>query len=900
MDLRKEFLAYFEKKDHLVLPSSGLIPKNDPSVLLTTAGMQQFKPYYLGTEKPPSSRICTVQKCFRTSDIESVGYTERHLTFFEMLGNFSFGDYFKKEAIEFALKFITGVLKIPLGRLSAGVFEGDAGIPADEESIKLWIKNGINPEKIYRYGKKENFWGPAGDTGPCGPCTEIYYDFGVSHGCGREDCSPSCECGRFMEIWNLVFTQYNFDGKKYSELPDKNIDTGMGLERIAAVLEGSPSVFKTPLFKDIVQKIEEISGKEFNIKKTDENSREVNRAIRILADHSRAIYFLISDGVTPSNEGRGYILRRIIRRAIRFGKILGIDDYFLNRIGIQILEQYGSYYPGLVDKKEFSFKVVSDEEERFTKTLEEGVSILLDKIRQEKSRGNNFFDPQDAFRLYDTFGFPVELTVEILKENGLSLNMKKFSEYLNRHVEKSKKKTAFDKKITEDPGLYKKIQHEAPVEFEGFYKDNLFSKVTGLLKTGDDGKKEIAGKLSAGEKGEIILGVTPFYAEKGGQAGDSGIIKGGHGIFEVNDSQAPMEGIIIHRGVIKEGVIKEGEEVEAVVDRRRRIDIRRNHTATHLLHWALRQVFGDEVKQSGSFVTNSYFRFDYTIFRPPSKGQLEKVERMVNEKIIKNDTVKCFETTREYANELGAVALFEEKYGSYVRVVEIDNYSRELCGGIHSKRTGELGLFKIISDSSIGANLRRIEAETGIYAYESMVEREHILEKISGSLETEATGTPEKIIDLKNKIQSIKEELDSIKIKMVTDIILQDGVHKISSDFKIISFNISCDNNIPEIDIGLMGQVIDRIKDYYGNNNLFIILGHIIKNKPVIVLGCSKDLVDRGIRCGELAGEIAPIVGGGGGGRPDFAQLGGSLPEKLNEALKSAVKKTENLMGDKN
>jgi len=424
MDIRKIFLEYFKKNRHLIMPSSSLIPQNDPSVLLTTAGMQQFKPYYLGTEIPPGGRIATVQKCFRTSDIDNVGYTDRHLTFFEMLGNFSFGDYFKKEAIEFAFDFIVNILKLPKDRLTAAVFKGDGNIPADEESIRYWIDSGIEKDKIYRFYKNENFWGPAGNTGPCGPCTEIYYDFGPDAGCGRKECDPSCECGRFLEIWNLVFTQYNFDGNKYTELPKKNIDTGMGLERITAVMEGQSSIFKTSLFTPILDRIYEITGKKLTNTGDKDHDVEINKALRVLADHSRAIYFLLADGVAPSNEGRGYILRRIIRRAIRFGRKLGIDDYFLNEIGRTVIDNYSQYYPELSEKDALACRIVLDEEKRFARTLKEGSVILSEMIDRANKKNKKRLDPKDAFILYETYGFPVELTSEILDEHNIQLDYK--------------------------------------------------------------------------------------------------------------------------------------------------------------------------------------------------------------------------------------------------------------------------------------------------------------------------------------------------------------------------------------------------------------------------------------------------------------------------------------------
>src|SRR4030042_1861531 len=671
MDIRQKFLKYFEKKGHIIIPSSGLIPHNDPSVLLTTAGMQQFKPYYLGMKKPPGKRIATVQKCFRTSDIDSVGYTERHLTFFEMLGNFSFADYFKKEAINYSLDFLLNDLGITESKLVFTVFKGNKDIPADLESIKYWQEKGISTDRIYQYGKEDNFWGPAGDTGPCGPCAEIHYDFGEGYGCGSKDCNPNCGCSRFLEIWNLVFTQYNFNGIKYIELPQKNIDTGMGLERITAVLEGNSSVFKTSLFNGI------------------------------------------------------------IKRSIRFGRLIGIRDYFLNDIGKLVIDEYSKVYPGLLEKKEFSFKLVSDEEKRFTKTLKEGSKVLLQKINEIKKNKEEYLNPEDAFKLYDTFGFPVELTGEILKEK--------------------------------------------------------------IIKFDRSGNKKLTSRLSEGEKGEIILKETPFYGEKGGQVGDRGIIRRDNNVFIVQDCTIPVEGIYVHRGFVEKGILKVGDEISAEVDYNHRKSISKNHTATHILHWVLRSLYGSEVKQAGSFVGEDRFRFDYSIYNAPSEENLNKIERIINEKIQNNDPVRCFETTREFAGEIGAVALFDEKYGKFVRVVEINNYSRELCGGIHVEGTGEIGLFKIISDSSIGANLRRIEAATGMSAYKYLEEKEKILKKISASLEVEDNKILDTLEKVKDSMKKKEEELEQMKIKTAKKEILKKFRFIKSQDegLKIIDFDFS-------------------------------------------------------------------------------------------------------------
>lgn len=922
MDIRKTYLDYFMKKGHLQMPSASLIPTNDPSVLLTTAGMQQFKPYYLGVEKPPKNRIVTVQKCFRTSDIDRVGYSNQHLTFFEMLGNFAFADYFKKEAINFTTDFILNILKIPIEKLSVGVFSGEGEIPEDNEAIQLWLKHGIAEEKIYKFGKSENFWGPAGDTGPCGPCTEIYYDFGKEYGCGNKKCSPLCECERFLEIWNLVFTQYNFTGKRYNELPNKNIDTGMGLERIEAVLEKNPSVFKTILFKDIIEKIEDISGKKMTTKKTKDFNPEINKCVKIIADHSRAINFLISDGVMPSNEGRGYILRRIIRRAIRFGRLLGINGYFLNDIAEVVINNYSSNYPELKEKREVASRIINDEEKRFSNTLKEGTKILSQKIEELKVSGIKYIDSEVAFRLYETYGFPVELTIEILNENNLSIDIHKFNEFMKGHSIKSREKTVFDKKIDKKIELYKQLAGQFDVKFTGYQENKSSSKIMSIIKynkvdikagrPGENAQKsadsgtgnDYSNMLSEGEEGEIILKTTPFYGEKGGEIGDRGIIRieNTSSVFVVEDCKIPLDGIITHKGRVREGKFNVGDEVSAEIDINFRKNIARNHTSTHLIHWALRTVFGKEVTQAGSYVAEDRFRFDYNITLSPDSVNMEKVERIINEKIQKDDVVRIFETTKEYAEEIGAISLFNEKYGKFVRVVEINNYSRELCGGIHVNRTGEIGILKILSDSSIGANIRRIEAVTGIHAYNYLNAGEKVLKEISILLEVEPMQVKSKLEDLKISERKFEEDLNILQVKALKkEILSKFGIDMINSgantgisasagtqigdEVTIIDFDFTRSEFKIKIDTQTMGLIGDELLNGFNEKNIFLIFGNIINGKPVLILQSSKDLLSRGINCSVIAKDVGKILKGGGGGKPEFAQVGGSDSSTLSEAI---------------
>ncbi len=893
MEIREKFLNYFKSKGHLVLPSSNLIPDDDPSVLLTTAGMQPFKPYYLGIKKPPSTRIATVQKCFRTSDIESVGYTQRHLTFFEMLGNFSFGDYFKEEAIQFALDFLLNVLGLDIKNLQVAVFKGEGKLPRDQEAIDYWKQNGIPQNKIYEFGKSENFWGPAGETGPCGPCTEIYYDFGEKVGCRRADCSPECECGRFLEIWNLVFTQYNFDGTDYVELPSKNIDTGMGLERIEAVLGGDPSVFKTNLFGDIVSTIKELAPP----KNSPVKATEYKRAIRIMADHARAIYFLITDGVIPSNEGRGYILRRIIRRATRFGRLVGIKHTFLNELGEKVIDNYFKAYPQLKEGKNFAFRIVGDEEKKFSKTLEEGSKALSSAITGLKQENNNYIDPKDAFRLYETYGFPVELTQEILKEHGLKLDMSGFNKYMQEHVRKSRKKSAFDKKIDKKIDVYRELAKKLNIDFVGYHNLEANTEVEQILGYGKAGGVSATDYLSENQEGEIILKSTPFYAEKGGQIGDQGSITLNGSIFNVTDTQMPVEGVTVHKGRMAAGQIKNGDKVRAIVDKEMRKNTSKNHTATHLLHWALKAVLGKEVNQQGSLVHSKRFRFDYISYEAPKMSDMERIENIVNQKIQNDDVVRVFETTKTYAQEIGALALFDEKYGDFVRVIEINNYSRELCGGTHIKRTGEIGLFKIISESSIGANTRRIEAVTGMHAFKYLNERLKKYGKIISELGTEKDAL-ENIRELKKTNQNLIEKLGNITIKEARDEILSKfNYDKNSNKLKIFYHDFSKSIHSSGLDAESLALLGDQIRDMYSQKLSFIALGNTINKKPLLVVQATPDLVKQNIHCGKIARDAGKILGGGGGGKPDFAQSGGSKPQFMSQALEMLKDKIEKLCG---
>jgi alanyl-tRNA synthetase len=886
MDIRNTFLKYFKNRGHLVMPSASLVPLNDPSVLLTTAGMQQFKPYYLGTQKPPGPRIATVQKCFRTSDIERVGTTEQHLTFFEMLGNFAFADYFKKEAVDFALEFLLDVLNISLEKLAVGVFAGDDSIPEDEEAIKLWTGHGIKENRIYRYGKSDNFWGPAGDTGPCGPCTEIYYDFGRNSGCGSDTCSPGCGCGRYLEIWNLVFTQYNFNGTKYEELPNKNIDTGMGLERIAAVLQKNPSVFKTGFFMPVVKRVEELSGAKLLSKNDAGYDGHINRCIKIIADHSRAVAFLAADGVTPANESRGYILRRILRRAVRFGRLLNIKDCFLNDLAEIVIDNYASFYPELENKKDEIYRIIGQEEKKFLQTLKDGSKVLSLQIEQIKSSGGRYLEPSTAFKLYETFGFPVELTTEILNENGFELDTGKFNDFMTMHSEKSRKTTAFDKKIDSNLEVYKKISKETEVEFSGYQELKRTAFIMHMLKYRDGNGAEPVEMLCSGDRGEIILDITPFYAEKGGEIGDRGKIVGMEGLFIVEDSQVPVEGLVVHRGRVKEGSFKVSDNITAEVDVQFRKSISKNHTSTHMLHWALRTVFGKDVAQAGSFVSNERLRFDYSMAVAPGQDDFDRIERLINDKIQKDDIVRCFETTKEYAQEIGAISLFNEKYGRFVRVVEIDDYSRELCGGIHVSRTGEIGLFKILSDSSIGAGTRRIEAITGTAAFNYLNSAYKMLKEISESFDADIFEAKGKVEALRQSAEKLAGDLGALQARSVKNEIMADSSNTVRQNgTEIIVYDFSKNPAVSGIDAKSMGIIGDEMLNEAGDKEIFILFSNIINAKPVVLMLASKKLAKKGVNCSSIAKDAGKILKGGGGGKPEFAQVGGSESKNLGQVI---------------
>jgi alanyl-tRNA synthetase len=888
--LRKAFLDFFAEKEHKIIPSSSLIPKGDPTLLLTTAGMVQFKPYFLGEAKPPHTRLASCQKCFRTTDIEAVG-DSTHLTFFEMLGNFSVGDYFKKEAIAWAWEFVTQRLKLSEERLWVTVFLDD------DESFGYWRGVGVPEERILRFGEKDNYWGPAGDSGPCGPCSEIHYDFGEDVGCGKPDCKPNCTCGRFSEIWNLVFTQYNQDKKgKRTPLPKPNIDTGMGLERTAAAVQNKPSVYQTDLFVPLIKRVAELSGKKYGSNDKDDN------AIRVVAEHGRGIAFLIADGVIPSNEGRGYVLRRLLRRTSLFGRRLGLDKPFIDKMTEATIKLMGHIYPELKQRQEFIQQVVESEEARFDETLSTGLE-LLDGI-MAKAGGKKRISGTDAFKLYDTYGFPVELTAEIAADNGFTVDLKGFEREMEEQKERGREARVVTGKATFRGGG--KLRVKATV-FVGYSEFNCKSKILSL-STGDKSVKTI----KEGQEVAIILESTPFYAEMGGQVDDTGEIRGKSGRFLVTNTVHVPPDVIVHQGKVIEGSLTVGDEVEAVVDVERRRDIARNHTATHLLQFALRQVLGEHVQQRGSLVAPDRLRFDFSHLKALSEKQLAEVNRIVNEKIRQN--LKVYDENLPYKEAIaaGAIALFDEKYGDVVRVLKIGKpfISAELCGGTHVNATGEIGLFQVISESSIGAGLRRIEAVTGrgaealingiITEREKMARIMSVKDKLI-SASSKRMRVDDKMVGTSDEIRRIDDEIIGVMAEEVSSITNErDALRKqvlalerelarktaesLLTQAEVIKGVKVLAAKIPPARMEILREMSDIIRDKL--KSAIVVLGTVYQDKPIFIAAVTPDLVGKGYDAKVIVEQIAAKTGGGGGGKASFAQGSGQFKDRLDEALK--------------
>ena len=856
-ELREKYLQFFASKDHLVLPSYSLIPENDPTLLMVGAGMAPFKPFFTGKMKPPHPRITTSQKCVRTGDIENVGKTARHHTFFEMLGNFSFGDYFKREAIAWAWEFITKHLEIPEEQLWVTIY------PDDEEAFDIWTKEvGVNPKRVVKL--EDNFWeiGP----GPCGPCSEIYVDLGPERGCS-DNCVLGCDCDRYLEIWNLVFTQFDRDeAGNYNPLAKKNIDTGAGLERIASVLQNKKSNFETDLIFPIIEYASKVSGVKY------ETSTKNDISLKVIADHARSMTIMILDGILPSNEGRGYVLRRIIRRAIRHGRLLGIETSFLAGAVDAVITIFGNVYPELVEKQDYIRKVISLEEERFHTTLAQGIELLSKLIADLKVTGKDVLDGKSAFKLYDTFGFPWELTAEILEENKFSLDKDAFDAAMNEQRERARAARQENQRVS--------VPDLTGINVDSLKQDYnvTTAKVVLLWK---DGKA--VEQVHDGEEVGIILDTTAFYAEGGGQAGDTGMIETEVGKVEIENAKKLANGTIYHIGMVVEGLIKVGDNVKILIDAEVKQATARNHTATHLLHAALKNIVGEHVNQAGSSVNSERLRFDFSHFEPLTTEQIEKIEQQVNEAILKAITVDINETTQNEAKEMGAMALFGEKYGDIVRVVNIKDCSVELCGGTHVNNVAEIGLFKIVSEAGVASGVRRIEAITGKLAYDKVNSVEKTLNKAASLLKSRNNEVVEKIEALLTQVKTLEQQLALANSKMAQETASELLATAIDVNGVTI---VNAEVEIEDMD-GLR-NLADLLRDKL-TVGVIVLGAKIADDKVNFVVMATKDAVAKGIHAGNIIKETAKVAGGGGGGRPDMAQAGGKNPEKITEALTMAT-----------
>ncbi len=877
-ELREAFLRFFEEKQHKIIPSSSLVPHDDPTMLLTTAGMVQIKHYFLGLAVPPSSRLASCQKCFRTTDIDSVG-DGKHLTFFEMLGNFSVGDYFKQEAISWGWEFVTQRLKLPPDQLWVTIYLDD------DEAFNCWQGIGFPEERIVRLGEEDNFWGPAGDSGPCGPCSEIHYDFGDEVGCGRPECGPACDCGRFSEIWNLVFTQYNQDrdGKR-TPLPSPNIDTGMGLERTTAAIEGAPSVYNTDLFRPLRDKICESAVMEYG------KDNVADHAVRIVAEHSRGIAFLIAAGVLPSNERRGYVLRRILRRACFFGRKLGIDKPFLNEVAEAVIARMGHIYPELVANRNLIGEMVRIEEEKFISTLDAGINLVEKAVDEAASRGAKGIGAEEVFRFWDTYGFPSELTAEIARGKGLAVDLEGFEAEMEKQRERARavQKFASDRGTGEEEALGKYTPE--PTSFVGYDKSKTTSKVNYIVAQ-DSGLSVTSAKQ--GEKAAIVLDETPFYGEMGGQVGDTGKLTVNSSQIDVtNTVWSPFgslaEGAVIHLGQVVIGKISVGDTVKAEVDVGRRLDIARNHTATHLLQAALCQVLGGHLQQRGSLVAPDRLRFDFSHLTGISKQQLDEIQRIVNKRIRQNLPVTSKVIPYQQAVDEGAIALFDEKYGETVRVIKVGEppTSAELCGGTHVKSTGEIGLFLVTAESSIGTGLRRIEAVTGRGGEEFLRERLGALEAIAEQLRSSTSEAPKKVEALISELAAERKRTASLERELVRTGI--DDLLKRRQEVKGVTVVTA---QVPSCSMPALREMGDLLRDQL--KSAVIVLGTVYQGKPAFMVNVSPDLVTRGLHAGKIVKRVAEVTGGSGGGRADMAQAGGRDQSKVKEALEVAKELVE-------
>jgi len=865
-ELREVFLSYFMDKAHKLVRSAPLIPAKDPTLLFTNAGMVQFKDVFLGRDKRPYRRATSVQKCLRVSgkhnDLEHVGRTLRHNTFFEMLGNFSFGDYFKELAIEFGWEFMTQVAKVPSDRLWISVYE------EDDESRRLWEAVGVRAEHIVGLGEKDNFWA-MGDVGPCGPCTEIYYDMGSEIGCGRPECAPGCDCDRFFEVWNLVFMQFDRanDGTLTS-LPAPSVDTGMGLERLACVCQGKQSIFDTDLFVPIRNALGELCDVPVT------SSGQEGIAFRAISDHIRSHCFLLADGLMPSNEGRGYVLRRLVRRAARFGQVLGLHEPFLFKLSAAVVAQMGHTYPELRAQKETIARVLRSEEERFQGTLNRAMPRVMEYVEEVKQAGGDVLDGERVFSFYDTFGFPLELVRDIAKENGLAVDERGFERAMLGQKKRARVATSGRFQLQAEDETHRDLSAS---DFEGYNKFELDEcRVERIVKV-TDGSRCVVESASDGSEVEVVLDRTPFYAESGGQVSDVGKMHSETADLDVTSVQKTDRGAIIHTAIVKTGKLAVGDRVRCRIDRKRRDAIARSHTATHLLNYALRSILGHHVKQSGSLVEPDRLRFDFTHFGPVSERELEMIESEVNEKIRDDVQVIAEEMSFDDATASGALAFFGEKYGDVVRVVSAGGFSKELCGGTHVSRTGRIGLFRVLSTSSVSAGVRRIEALTGERALEYDNRRLRELKELSEKLKTPLDSVGERVKSLIDEVKSLRKELVGARELFIKSKV--SGLVKGAVEVKGVKVVAA---NMGEVDVDFLRRVCDGLKE--AGFRGVAVLGAVAKNKVILICLVTQDLTND-LDAGHIIRKIAAGVGGSGGGRRDLAQAGGSRPERLEESL---------------
>lgn len=865
-EIRSKFLKFFESKDHYLKESASLVPHNDKSLLLINSGMAPLKNYFAGVEVPPSVRMTTCQKCIRTGDIENVGKTARHGTFFEMLGNFSFGDYFKEQSIAWGWEFVTQHLNIPQEKVWVTVYE------EDDEAFEIWenqIK--IPKERIVRLGKDDNFWEIG--IGPCGPCSELYFDRGEEYGCDNPDCKPGCDCDRYLEFWNHVFTQFDRDEEgNYGQLEHKNIDTGMGLERMACIMQDVDTIFDVDTIKHILNTVENMAGVKYG------KDGKTDVSIRIITDHIRAVSFLVADGVLPSNEGRGYVLRRLLRRAARHGKLLGIKENFLYKLVDEVIKVSGEAYPELVEKENYIKKVIRIEEEKFNETIEQGMEILASYIAQLKKNGETTLSGENAFKLYDTYGFPIDLTKEILEEEHLSIDEESFNEEMNKQRERARsaRGNMDGEGWKEDP--LSKLDYSVASIFEGYNELENSGIIKAIVKD-----NEIVESAIAGDKVVIVLDQTTFYPEGGGQAGDTGLLvnKNEDIVVEVIDTKKGANNTIKHIGLVKSGMINNGEKLTTIVNKETRMASARNHSATHILHKVLKEVLGDHVNQAGSLVTPERLRFDVTHFEAITNEELKVIEEKVNDIILESLNITCENMSISDAKNKGAMALFGEKYGEEVRVVSMGDYSIELCGGTHLTNTSQIGMFKILSEGGVAAGVRRIEAITGRAVYNYLKEKEEVISNVCSNLKTKEDSLSQKVTSLIEENKSLSKELHDMKTKMSLQAI--DSV--LDSKVDVNGVNLVT-TKFEGMDMNTLKEVADNLRDKLVSG--VVVLANMSDDKLNLVATSTKDAVDKGVHCGNIVKTIAQIAGGKGGGRPNMAQAGAPDVSKVDEVLNHA------------